>query len=62
MGQNVNYDANGIIQSKTSFAVISPKIYVDSRNFYWRHLDMDVIEESLGIFIERIQHLNCVEY
>ena len=58
MGENVNFDPKQIspegdyIRSENSFAVIYPEIFVYSlRNFYWRHRDMDLIEESLGNFI-----------
>lgn len=57
MDQNVNYDAKAIFGHENensfeySYAIICPEMYVDSfRNYYWRHRDIDLIEENLGIF------------
>lgn len=56
MGPNVTYNAKGIATikqlSEHSFGLICPNIYVDYfRNYYWQlQRDIDLIEESLGIF------------
>lgn len=57
MGHNINYDASAFPSRpfEYSFVVILPEIYVDSiLIYYWQHRDIDLIEESLGILLERI--------
>ena len=63
MGQNINYVSNSFDyyvaedQIEYSFAIIFPEFYLDSiQNVYWRHRDMDLIEESLGISLCRVSH------
>lgn len=56
IGHDVIYDAREFGRFSAnpieSFSVIiCPKVYVDPlRNFFWRHMDTDLIDENLGIF------------
>lgn len=67
LGQHIHYNATALQTHQgadffaQTFAVIFPKIYVDSiRNYHWKHHDIDLIEDGLGKSIEFILNVSLI--